>query len=78
MDLNASSCGRALLKTAGRELANECNKIGNLQAGNIASTGPAKLNCKRVYHVRSSPWNNGKGELVTPIQFQLHLSCVSY
>ena len=64
VDLNANSCGRALLKVAGKKLMKECKKIGSLQAGNMASTGPAKLKCKRVYHVRSSPWNNGKGARV--------------
>ena len=67
MDLNANSCGKALLKVAGKELMNECNKIGNLQAGNMTSTGAAKLNCKRVYHVRSSSWDNGEGALVIVI-----------
>ena len=61
MDLNANPCGKALLKVAGKELINECQKIGTLTAGDMASTGPAKLNCKRVYHVRSSSWDNGKG-----------------
>ena len=61
MDLNANPCGRALLKVAGKELLDECQKIGSLTAGNMASTGPAKLHCKRVYHVRSSSWDNGKG-----------------
>ena len=64
MDLNANSCGRALLKVGGQELMNECQKIGSLQTGNIASTGPGKLDCKRVYHVRASSWDNGKGALV--------------
>ena len=64
MDLNANPCGKALLKVAGEELANECQKIGSLQAGNMASTGPAKLNCKRVYHVRSSYWDKGEGARV--------------
>ena len=64
VDLNANSCGRALLKVAGKELLNECKKIGSLQPGNITSTGPAKLNCRRVYHVRASQWSNGKGALV--------------
>ena len=67
MDLNANPCGNALLKVAGEELANECQKIGSLQAGNMASTGPAKLNCKRVYHVRSSYWDKGEGALVIVI-----------
>ena len=69
MDLNATACGKALFKVAGRELVNECKKIGSLQLGEMASTGPAKLNCKRVYHVRSSTWNNGEGALVIVIQF---------
>ena len=68
MDLNANSCGRALLKVAGLVLMKECQKIGSLQPGNIASTGPAKLKCKRVYHVRASFWDNGKGALVTRAQ----------
>ena len=67
VDLNANSCGRALLKVAGKELLSECQKIGSLKMGNIASTGPAKLNCKRVYHVRASPWDNGIGAQVTPV-----------
>ncbi len=66
MDLNANLCGRALLQAAGKELLDECRKIGSLTVGNMASTGPAKLNCKRVYHVRSSHWNNGKGAPVMP------------
>ncbi|CAB4013230.1 poly [ADP-ribose] polymerase 15 isoform X1 [Paramuricea clavata] len=61
VDLNASRCGKALLKMAGEELLNECHKIGSLLAGDITSTGPAKLNCKRVYHVRLSSWDNGRG-----------------
>ena len=61
MDLNANHCGKALLKVAGAELLNECQKIGSLMAGDMASTGPAKLNCKRVYHVRSSSWSSGIG-----------------
>ena len=67
MDLTANSCGKALLRVAGKELANECQEIGSLQPGNIVSTGPAKLNCKRVYHVRSSSWKNGEGALVIVI-----------
>ncbi|CAB3992453.1 poly [ADP-ribose] polymerase 14-like isoform X2 [Paramuricea clavata] len=61
VDLNGNSCGRALLKVAGKELLSECQRIGSLKPGEMAPTGPAKLNCKRVYHVRASPWNNGKG-----------------
>ena len=68
MDLNANSCGEALLKVAGMALMNECQKIGSLQPGNIASTGPGKLKCKRVYHVRASFWDNGKGALVTRVR----------
>ena len=65
VDLNLNSCGKALLKVAGTELLNECKDIGDLYEGNIASTGPGKLDCQRVYHVRASHWNNGKGALVT-------------
>ena len=61
MDLSGNACGRALLKVAGNELSEECKKIGSLKVGQMAQTGPAKLKCKRVYHVRSSPWDNGKG-----------------
>ncbi|CAB4021318.1 poly [ADP-ribose] polymerase 14-like, partial [Paramuricea clavata] len=61
IDLNANACGRALLKVAGKELLSECQKIGSLKVGDMASTGSAKLNCKRVYHVRASPWDSGKG-----------------
>ena len=64
MDLKANACGKALLKVAGDELMKECKKIGSLKAGEMASTGPANLNCKRVYHVRSSPWDSGRGALV--------------
>ena len=64
VDLSANACGKALLRVAGQELANECKKIGNLQTGEMASTGPGKLNCKHVYHVRSSSWDNGDGTLV--------------
>ena len=64
MDLNANPCGKALLKVAGQGLVNECKKIGSLQAGEMASTGPANLKCKRVFHVRSSAWDSGKG---TPV-----------
>ena len=71
MDLNANPCGQALLKVAGQELVKECNKIGSLQAGEMASTGPAKLSCKRVYHVRSSSWDNGKGTPVILVLFLL-------
>ena len=61
VDLNANPCGKALLKVAGNQLVDECKKIGSLQTGEMTSTGPAKLNCKRVYHVRSSSWDNGNG-----------------
>ena len=64
MNLNANPCGRALLKVAGNELLNECQQIGSLQAGEMASTGPANLNCKRVFHVRSAHWGSGKGARV--------------
>ena len=79
MDLTANSCGRALLKVAGKELVHECKKIGRLQPGNIASTGPAKLSCKRVYHVRSSCWDNGKGALVTLVRLLtlVFITCLS-
>jgi hypothetical protein len=60
----SNPCGKALLRVAGNELLNECKRIESLQKGEMASTGPAKLNCKRVYHVRSSSWNNGNGALV--------------
>ena len=69
MDLNANACGKALLEVAGQELAKECNKIGSLQPGKMASTGPAKLKCKRVYHVCSSSWDNGKGAWVIQFDF---------
>ena len=69
MDLKGNPCGKALLKVAGQELVNECKKIGSLQPGEMASTGPAKLNCKRVYHVRSSHWDNGNGALVNWFDF---------
>ena len=71
MDLTANPCGKALLKVAGQELVNECKKIGNLRTGEMASSGPAKLNCKRVYHVRSSAWDNGNGALVIVVRFFL-------
>ena len=61
VDLNPNPCGKALLKVAGKELMSECQKIGTLSPLGVASTGPAKLSCKRVYHVCSSPWDNGKG-----------------
>ncbi|XP_028405586.1 protein mono-ADP-ribosyltransferase PARP15-like isoform X1 [Dendronephthya gigantea] len=64
VDLNANACGKALLKVAGDELLKECKKIGSLKAGDMASTGPGNLNCKRVYHVRSSSWDSGKGSLI--------------
>ena len=67
MDLNANPCSKALLRVAGQGLVNECRKIGNLKTGEMASTGPAKLNCKHVYHVRSSSWNNGEGALVNSV-----------
>jgi hypothetical protein len=75
VDLTANPCGKALLKVAGKELLNECKKIGSLQAGQMAPTGPAKLKCKRVYHVRSSAWDNGKGAPVTPFLFLVLLTC---
>ena len=71
MDLNANPCGKALLKVAGQELVKECNRIGSLQEGEMASTGPAKLNCKRVYHVCSSSWDGGDGILVILVLFFL-------
>ena len=64
MDLKGNACGKALLEVAGQQLSDECKKIGKLNVGNMVSTGPANLNCKRVYHVRSSSWDNGKGALV--------------
>jgi hypothetical protein len=60
----SNPCGKALLRVAGNELLNECKRIGSLEKGEMVSTGPGKLNCKRVYHVRSSSWNNGNGALV--------------
>jgi hypothetical protein len=69
VDLNANSCSKALLKVAGKEWPSECKKIGSFKVGNIASTGPGKLNCKRVYHVRASPWDDGKGAQVTPVNY---------
>ena len=69
MDLNGNPCGKALLKVAGKELLNECRKIGSLKPGEMALTGPAKLSCKRVYHVRTSHWDNGKGAPVMSIGF---------
>ena len=43
----------ALLNVAGKELLEECMKSRcSLMEGGLLSTGPAKLNCKRVYHVR--------------------------
>ena len=65
VDLNANPCGKALLKVAGKELLTECQKIGTLNEGEIASTGPAKLKCKRAFHVRSCHYDNGKGVGVT-------------
>ena len=64
VDLTGNACGKALLKVAGKELLEECKKIGSLQAGQMVPTGPAKLKCKRVYHVCSSSWENGKGASV--------------
>ena len=49
---------------AGEELLSECKKIGSLKVGDMASTGPAKLNCKRVYHIRAPPWDDGKAAQV--------------
>ena len=72
--MNANPCGKALLKVAGEDLANECKKLGSLKTGEIVSSGSGKLNCKRVYHVRSSSWNNGDGALVTVVRFFLE-SC---
>ena len=71
VDLTANPCGKALLKVAGQELVNECKKIGNLRTREMASSGPAKLNCKRVYHVWSSAWDNGNGALVIVVRFFL-------
>ena len=64
LNLRGNACGKALLKVAGQQLSDECQKIGRLKAGNMASTGPANLNCKRVYHVRSSSWDSGRGALI--------------
>ena len=72
--MNANPCGKALLKVAGEDLANECKKLGSLKTGEIVSSGSGKLNCKRVYHVRSSSWNNGDGALVIVVRFFLE-SC---
>ena len=72
--MNANPCGMALLKVAGEDLASECKKLGSLETGEIVSSGSGKLNCKRVYHVRSSSWNNGDGALVTVVRFFLE-SC---
>ena len=69
--MNANPCGKALLKVAGVDLENECTKLGSLKTGGIVSSGSGKLNCKRVYHVRSSSWNNGDGALVTVVRFFL-------
>ena len=66
LNLLGNACGQALFKEAGLQLLDECQKIGNLKAGNMVTTGPAKLYCKRVYHVCSSSWDNGKGALVLP------------
>ena len=68
LNLNGSACGTALLKVAGKQLSDECQKIGRLKVGNIATTGSANLNCKRVYHVCCSSWDGGKGVLVMPIK----------
>ena len=81
VDLNANPCGKALLKVAGKELLNECKKVGSLQEGEMASTGSANLNCQRVYHVRSSSWDGGKGTPVILVYFWLELvwyKCYSY
>ena len=66
LNLKGNPCGQALLKVAGEQLFDECQKIGSLKGGNMVSTGPAKLNCKRVYHVCSSSWDSGKGARVMP------------
>ena len=56
-----SPSAMALLDVAGKELLEECMKSDGLMEGELFSTGPAKLNCKRVYHVRPPFWNNGRG-----------------
>ncbi|XP_028391015.1 protein mono-ADP-ribosyltransferase PARP14-like [Dendronephthya gigantea] len=64
VNLKATPCGKALLNVAGDELLTECQKIGLLELGDLALTGPAKLNCKFVFHVRASPYECGRGVLV--------------
>jgi poly [ADP-ribose] polymerase 10/14/15 len=81
VDLNANPCGKALLKVAGKELMNECQKIGSLKPGEMAVTGPAKLDCRLVCHVRSSHWDNGKGTPVMTIFLAIYFitcQCCSF
>ena len=64
VELDANPCGQALLKVAGQELKDACQKVGNLQVGKIATTKAGKLDCNLVYHVNCAAWDNGKGESV--------------
>ncbi|XP_046838993.1 protein mono-ADP-ribosyltransferase PARP15-like [Xenia sp. Carnegie-2017] len=64
MDLNANPVGKALLKVAGNDILEECKKIGEIKVGGVVVTGGGKLNCKSVYHVCLSEWQQGDGAKV--------------
>ncbi|XP_033116466.1 protein mono-ADP-ribosyltransferase PARP14-like [Anneissia japonica] len=60
LNLNTGGVSSALLKAAGSQLQQECYQCkstrGNIRLTHIVETGPAALNCQKVFHTSSRPY----------------------
>jgi len=65
LNLNQNPCTRALRDAAGPCLQQECSRIGQVAAGDIAvNNSPGKLRCNAVIFAVCCDWNNGGAKQV--------------
>lgn len=66
--LTNGTVSKHILEKGGQALQDECNKYvsnnGNLQAGDIAVTGPGKIPCKCIIHTVGVEYDSSYGEKV--------------
>lgn len=62
MDLTGGAVAKAIAKAAGPTLQAECSKKAPIAAGEIAVTGPGKMQCKCIIHVNCPGYDKSGGQ----------------
>ena len=71
MSLNSGGVSNAILAAAGPGLQQDCKQvmaqmgIQNVNAGDFIETGPANLNCQRVFHCVGTGYQGPTSEAVS-------------